>query len=77
MLTGTLHVMTRDEARARIQAAGGRVSGSVSRKTDYLVAGENPGSKLEKAATLAIEVLDEAGLETLLGPSGAATEDEP
>ena len=77
VLTGTLSVMTRDEAKARIQAAGGRVGGSVSRKTDYLVAGENPGSKLEKAAALAIEVLDEAGLETLLGPSGAATEDEP
>lgn len=71
VLTGTLSAMTRDEARAAIQALGGRVVGSVSRKTDYVVVGDNPGSKLEKARGLGIEILDEAGFQRLLAGGGA------
>ena len=67
VLTGVLVSMTRDEARDRIRAAGGRVTGSVSKKTDYLVAGENPGSKLTKAQNLGVDVLTEKRLITLLG----------
>jgi DNA ligase (NAD+) len=66
VLTGTLSRMTRDEAKARIQALGGKVSGSVSKKTDYLVHGENAGSKLSKAQSLEIDILDEAAFEELL-----------
>ena len=77
MLTGTLQRMTRAAAGERIRSLGGTVSGSVSRKTDYVVAGENPGSKLQKAKALAVEVLDEAGLEALLGTAAGEIEDEP
>jgi DNA ligase (NAD+) len=66
VLTGTLPDLTREEATARVEAAGGKVTGSVSKKTDYVVAGEDPGSKLAKAEKLGTEVLDEAGLLSLL-----------
>lgn len=67
VLTGTLPNLTRDEAQERIEAAGGKVSGSVSKKTHYVVAGEEAGSKLTKAQELGIPILDEAGLLQLLG----------
>jgi DNA ligase (NAD+) len=66
VLTGTLPTLTREQATERILAAGGRVSSTVSKKTDYVVAGESPGSKLEKAERLGVPVLDEPGLEALL-----------
>jgi DNA ligase (NAD+) len=59
---GTLPHLTRDEAKARIEAAGGKVTGSVSKKTSYVVAGEEAGSKLDKARELGVSILDEAGL---------------
>lgn len=66
VLTGTLPSLTRDEATRLIEAAGGKVSGSVSKKTDYVVAGSDPGSKLDKAQALGVTILDEAGLMRLL-----------
>ncbi|HXN36770.1 MAG TPA: NAD-dependent DNA ligase LigA [Solirubrobacteraceae bacterium] len=66
VLTGSLPELSREQATERILAAGGRVTGSVSKKTDYLLAGESPGSKLEKAQRLGVAVIDEAGLLTLL-----------
>ena len=71
VLTGTLPDLTREQAHERILAAGGRVVSGVSKKTDYLVAGESPGSKLEKAERLGVPVLDEPGLLALLD-GGAA-----
>jgi DNA ligase (NAD+) len=70
VLTGTLPTLTREEATERILAAGGRVTSSVSKKTDFLVAGDSPGSKLEKAQRLGTEVLDEEGLVALLDAGG-------
>lgn len=69
VLTGTLPSMTRDEAKELIESRGGKVAGSVSRQTDYLVAGGEAGSKLEKARQLGIAVIDEAGLRKMLKES--------
>ncbi len=66
VLTGTLPALTRDEAKRLIVAAGGRVTGSVSARTDYVVAGDSPGSKLRKAQSLGVAVLDEPALRALL-----------
>ncbi len=66
VLTGTLQSFTRDEARAAIEAKGGRVTSSVSKKTDFVIAGEEAGSKLEKAETLGVTVIDEAALKEML-----------
>ncbi|CAJ0698747.1 NAD-dependent DNA ligase LigA [Ralstonia mannitolilytica] len=70
VLTGTLPNLTRDEAKAMLEAAGAKVSGSVSKKTDYVVAGEEAGSKLAKAEELGVKVLDEAGMLALLNNPG-------
>ncbi len=66
VLTGALPNLSRDEAKERIEAKGGRVTGSVSKKTDFVVVGADPGSKYDKAVELGITVLDEAGLQQLL-----------
>jgi DNA ligase (NAD+) len=77
VLTGTLETMTRDDARARLQALGAKVAGSVSKKTNVVIAGPGAGSKLDKAVELGVTVLDEQGLIELLktGASGGATGD--
>jgi DNA ligase (NAD+) len=66
VLTGTLPTLTREAAKEMIESAGGRVSGTVSKKTNYVVAGEEAGSKLDKARSLGVPLLDEAGLQALL-----------
>jgi DNA ligase (NAD+) len=66
VLTGTLPSLTRDEARALIESRGGRVTSSVSKKTDFVVAGEEAGSKLDKAQELGVTVIDEAALREML-----------
>jgi DNA ligase (NAD+) len=70
VLTGTLAKYSRDEAKKMIEDAGGRVSGSVSKKTDYVVAGSDAGSKLDKAKELGVAVIDERAMEKLVGTSG-------
>jgi DNA ligase (NAD+) len=67
VLTGTLPKLTREEAKARIESAGGKITGSVSKKTDYVVAGEEAGSKLDKARALGVKVIDEAELLGMIG----------
>jgi DNA ligase (NAD+) len=67
VLTGTLPNLKREEAAARIEAAGGKVSGSVSKKTDYVVTGAEAGSKLDKAQKLGVKIIDEAELLRLCG----------
>jgi len=71
VLTGTLPTWSRDEAKERIEAAGGKVSGSVSKKTHFVVAGEEAGSKLDKARELGVPVIDEVGLRELLDEPAA------
>ena len=66
VLTGTLQTMSRDDAKDRIRALGGDISTSVSKKTTYVVVGENPGSKAEKAKSLEVDVLDEDMFESLI-----------
>ena len=66
VITGTLEGFTRDEATAEIVARGGKVTGSVSKKTSYVLAGESPGTKLAKAEQLGVEIIDEAKFRELL-----------
>lgn len=73
VITGTLPALSRDEATAMIEAAGGKVSGSVSAKTSYLLAGDKAGSKADKAAKLGVQVLDEAAFRALLAQSPATS----
>jgi DNA ligase (NAD+) len=74
VLTGTLPDLTREEARERIIAGGGKVTGSVSRKTDYVVAGASPGTKLAQAERLGVRVIDEPGLRQLLEGAGSGAQ---
>ena len=67
VITGTLPTLKRDDAKSRIEAAGGKVSSAVSKKTDYVVAGDDAGSKLAKAGELEVTIIDEAQLQKMLG----------
>jgi DNA ligase (NAD+) len=76
VVTGSLNGFSRDDAKEAILARGGRASGSVSKKTDYVVAGDSPGSKYEKAVELGVPILDEDGFRRLLeeGPPRSPSE---
>jgi DNA ligase (NAD+) len=76
VVTGTLQGFTREEIKAFIERLGGKVTDSVSKKTDYVLVGENPGSKLEKARALNIPILDEASFLAMAGGNGNASRDE-
>ena len=67
VITGTLPTLSRDEAKAKVEANGGKTTGSVSKKTDYLLAGEKAGSKLAKAESLGVAILDEQAFLKLCG----------
>jgi DNA ligase (NAD+) len=73
VITGSLESYGRDPATEAVQARGGKVTGSVSKKTDFVVAGDNPGSKYDKAVQLGVPILDDAGFAVLLadGPDAA------
>jgi DNA ligase (NAD+) len=75
VITGTLPTLARDQLKDMLEAAGGKVAGSVSKKTHYLVAGSEAGSKLDKARELAIPILDEEGVLALLDISDRPTDD--
>ena len=77
VLTGTLPELSRDQATQAIRRAGGKVTGSVSKKTDYVVAGDSPGTKLARAEELGVDVIDEDGLRELLGAGGDPSGREP
>jgi DNA ligase (NAD+) len=77
VLTGTLSSMTRSEAEERIKALGGAIGSNVGKKTDYLVVGADPGSKLEKAEKLKVPILDETAFLELLGKQSASDRDSP
>jgi DNA ligase (NAD+) len=72
VVTGSLTKWSRDAAAAAIQEAGGKVAGSVSKKTDFVVVGDNPGSKYDKAVSLKVPVLDEGGFAVLLDDGAEA-----
>lgn len=73
VITGTLPTLTREQASERIMAAGGRVTSAVSKKTDYVLAGDSPGSKLEKAERLGVATIDEPAFLALLDAGAAPT----
>ncbi len=73
VLTGTLPGWTRDEAQQQIEAVGGKVTASVSKRTNYVVAGEESGSKLQKAKDLGVAIIDEAQLRALLSAAASGT----
>jgi len=76
VITGTLPSLSRDEAAEAVRAAGGKVSSSVSKKTNFVVAGENAGSKYDKAVELGVPILDEDGFRVLIasGPGAVGSE---